>query len=134
MAIRGVELCMGPAPDPQLFCPGPPSITLSAPLIRNPPLRFATAAVHLQAAPPPPLGSRGGQRWFCNSQKSVVGSRDCGVFFNAVFMWVFSTDILGPVAEYAPRQRHQQSEEGVPPLKLAPFLSFGRGQLAEVGW
>jgi hypothetical protein len=33
-----------------------------------------TAAVHLQAAPPPPLGSRGGQRWFCNAQKSGLSA------------------------------------------------------------
>jgi hypothetical protein len=36
------------------------------------------------------------------SEIRLVSSRDCGVFFGAVFMWVFSTDILGPVAEYAP--------------------------------
>jgi hypothetical protein len=36
------------------------------------------------------------------SEIRLVTSRDCGVFFGAVFMWVFSTDILGPLAEYAP--------------------------------
>jgi hypothetical protein len=36
------------------------------------------------------------------SEIRLLSSRDCGVFFGAVFMWVFSTDILGPLAEYAP--------------------------------
>ena len=60
------------------------------------------ANTSMQAAPPPRFGSRGGQRWFLQlSQIRLVSSRDCGVFFGAVFMRVFSTDILGPVAEDA---------------------------------
>ena len=37
-----------------------------------------------------------------HSEVRLVSSRECGVFFGAVFMWVFSTDVLRPAAEYAP--------------------------------
>ena len=37
-----------------------------------------------------------------HSEVRLVSSRECGVFFGAVFMWVFRTDVLGPAAEYAP--------------------------------
>lgn len=61
------------------------------------------AAAHLQAIPPPPLGLAWRSTLVVQHSKiRVASNRDCGVFFGAVFMRVFRTDILGPVAGDAP--------------------------------
>src|SRR4051794_37096336 len=36
------------------------------------------------------------------SEIRLVSRWNCGIFFGAVFTRVFGTDVLGPVAEYAP--------------------------------
>jgi len=61
------------------------------------------AAMHLQAAQcHRGYSGRVAVNAVLHSEVRLVSSRECGVFFGAVFMWVFSTDVLGPAAEYAP--------------------------------
>jgi hypothetical protein len=88
---------------PLLFCPCRYSITSSGRVIRIPPAHFRPLRRRTCTQYEPPLGLAWRSTLVVQHSKiRLASNRDCGVFLGAVFMRVFGTDVLGPVAGYAP--------------------------------